>query len=438
MNIRCFTYSSAVPFSASAILNSDTAYGMIYQSCPNLYQQVGTSNRNDYKCLWYKMQKLNNTDKSFNKTVINDDLLNARLFSDVDLSGLSADDDLLNADVQGLYGPRVGGAESPEALYPCYNYTLSSNDNSVSTDTHTHIKMRSIKYPDGGTDIWAVRVPKPILALDGLKPEQERTVQDYSAVKAVLSASADADFSSELLVQFNVQFSRWNLIQELSVKRSRKAVYRLVRYHGLGGLVTFTFGQKENVIDAQQAQNLVQLFLKVHGQKYFGNAPFVSVAERYPNSNGYHVHCATWGRDKLRKEHYNGGLIPFKEIITCWTNFLAGQGITSGENSEYCRWNYGIENGKHANISPENCARYISKYITKSDFIDYVPNKHRYRSFNCFAVPFDMDLTLATLEEAEQIFLAMAGTVPQFFADDEGVIYGFRGEIQEVPLLRTG
>lgn len=418
---------------------------MIYQSCPNLFAAGGTSNRNDYKCLWYKMQKLNKPTDSFNKTVINDDLLNARLFTDVDLSGLAVDDDVPDADVQGLYGPRAGGAESPEALYPCYSYTLSSNDNLVSVDKPIkkidnlhHVKLRAIKYADGITEMYAVRVPKPAMALDSIKPEHERRVPDYSAIKAVMSAPADAEISLDLLNTANEQFARWNLVQEISVKRSRRNVYRLVRYYGLGGLVTFTFGPKENVITPEHAYELVQLFLKIHGKKYFGDAPFLSVAERYPNSNGYHIHCATWSKNKLRATHYNGGLIPYSEIIQCWTNFLAGQGIHAGPNADKCRWNFGIENGKHSNMAPENCARYISKYITKSDFIDYVPNKHRYRTFNLEAVPFEIDLTLSSLEEAEQIFFTLSGVTPIYFADDFGEIYGFRGDYQTHEFKNTG
>lgn len=352
-------------------------------------------------------------------------------------------------------GYPIGGPSEVEPMgvrpYPCYSYISRSDNSPVSNNDDYHVILRSINYPDGESDMWAVRVPNKIqLPLDRLQKTPDKGVNcDYSALRYLTNEVQSLDLPDgksipterqvknlELLNEAIKQEDKFEQLQQSSVARSRKMVYRYVRYYGLGGLVTWTFGKKDNVIDSEVALDLVSRFLKVHGQEWFGSAPFISVAEPYKDGTGFHVHSATWSQSKLQKQHYGGSHIPYKAIITAWTNFLRGQGYEAGENANYCRWNYGIENGKHANISPQRCGAYIAKYITKTDFADYKPNMHRYRPYNCPGVPFAIDSQVATLAEAEQLLLLNTDKQPHYFVSDFGVVYGFRVSYERDEQLR--
>lgn len=235
-------------------------------------------------------------------------------------------------------GGRSGGRPGRPGSYPRYMDTLGS----------AQVRVRKFAYPDGGFSGTITR--------SGL-------IAPLS--KQTSSAPLDSRSPEE-------QEHRRQDNLHRSIARSATLVKRLVRWHSLTRLMTFTNGAQGIGWDSRKAVlDDVARFLKVHGHECFGSTKVLIVAERGGRGGRWHAHALI----------EQVGWLPYSRIITRWSEFMENRGHHSLTGTH--RWHAGDDKGKHADgfTSARVAARYAAKYLTKDLAAeDYGTYTHRYRT----------------------------------------------------------
>lgn len=234
-----------------------------------------------------------------------------------------------------------------------------------------------VVYPDGGVELWGVKASRrrrtdpeiPIQCENLLQPSGP-TVQPKHPDRAE-EGPDDGPTRS----------------QQVSIRRARTRVRRMIRYYGLHLMVTLTF-PGAGIHDYETALRYIQDFIHDHGRYLHLGGKWVAVPELHPGGHGWHWHVVVFKRFK-RKE--------LAALRTAWTDFLKRRGHLPSGGARYARidlkdWG-----------SPQKAAGYLAKYIGKS-FEDDSRGKHRRRFLAALDMPVPSQRGgCATLEELRQL-----------------------------------
>lgn len=204
------------------------------------------------------------------------------------------------------------------------------------------IRVGCIQYPDGGGEMYGVRVSErgsSCNPLEARECRQQRREERQYGPKVARELAEQRKRARE-------EHSRTEC-----ARRAKSQVRRLCRSYVLDHMVTLTF-PGDGVQDYDRALRLVQDFIHDHGNRLYREVrAWLAVPELHPGGHGWHWHILVHNRfTSSQLAHLRQG----------WTDFLTRKGMPPSGGARYVRID--VKDWGTA----AHAASYASKYVAKT------------------------------------------------------------------------